>query len=46
MNTQKMIFALAVMGLAILSGLFYLATEGNTLAAAVLFSPLDYLLCG
>lgn len=38
MNTQKMIFALAVMGLAILSGLFYLATEGSTIAAAVLFS--------
>lgn len=38
MNTQKLIFSLAVMGLAILSGLFYLATEGSTIAAAVLFS--------
>ncbi len=38
MNTQKLIFSLAVMGLAILAGLFYLATEGSTIAAAVLFS--------
>jgi hypothetical protein len=38
MNTQKATVILTALGLAILSGLFYLATEGNTLAAAVLFS--------
>lgn len=38
MNTQKATVILTTMGLATLGGLFYLATEGNTLAAAVLFS--------
>lgn len=38
MNTQKTVVILVSLGLAALGGLFYLATEGNTLAAAVLFS--------